>query len=1423
MKRLLFGFLVFVATAQTLQAQTFYTFTGEGGSGNWNLASNWDPEGVPGPDDIAFIPDRPPDRIFDVWLTSSVTVGKLIVGRDNTFDLRNYTLTLQQGGSMAEGSRLLFGSGSVVAVLADSFVVRGEVLFGNGGRIAGSGYFVNRGRLYTPSGDVTIAGQLINYGSVELFPSTWYFASGGSYTNYGSTTLQGNNDIWWLVSNDNQPTSTIQNYGRWHVNLSNGRSWLVGYYRPHLLRFELLGDTLSVSGRSQVHVFSLALLQNQPVFRIDSLNAFYLRGTTIVADSVEAFVQGSGFFGQWGGTLTSADSTRGAVLNFQGNGFGLGNGARLAGRLLNRGRLYTPSGDVTIAGQLINYGSVELFPSTWYFASGGSYTNYGSTTLQGNNDIWWLVSNDNQPTSTIQNYGRWHVNLSNGRSWLVGYYNRQLLRFELLGDTLSVSGQSQVHVYSDLTWKGGHIQAFGSLNLQTLIIAGNVSLGGNLLRVQRIHIQENGTIVGLSSLTAAQEIRVFNGGVIESGLTLDAPLVVFETGSRLRGRFDATGQLPMLVATRALQLDRPIVEILLPDTLQLTVGQQYTLATSLTGSLSGQIGYLTSSSPRYTFTPTVTPTALLLTVVNRTAYEAITLISSDSLFAFAENQLLLASGVWSDSVRVLLQDPDVDTLITGQFTPLDAEVASISLDLSDVPFIGPARLVVDRVGFRKDTLNVFVRPTLSVAVWRESGIVGIPILPPPYSRTFYLDLINATNYTQGPTYYLLKFAIDAPAVRIQAGPLVHLNPDDPTESMILLKMRPWQIIRIPVVVGIDPQYIIWELPQAGKRPLNEDKDQIKLRLPFGKQVTLSKSALAEISRKKLKAITVDAIFNAANICGALGQVIFPPETPPSWNEIIDAAVDEVLEQLPPAEQSLFGQAKTTAWWYLEQIIGEIIDEAKERALGSVLPAINVVQTASDCADAFGQEFERHFKNQAKSVVDSYRAANQDGDISPNDELEILTTQGLKATNGFGALWAECAMRQKDVLNQPPCTPLPDGPPYRCDSKPNIRGPWDPNDKTTASANYACEVGTVEIDGKTEQRCVRYFVPLANAADSIVYTIQFENRPEATAPAERVVIRDTLSAFLDPASFQLLSASHDSLLTVSIDGNVLTFTYEGINLPPNVNPPEGEGFVTFSIRPRGVQEGTVIRNRASIVFDYNPPILTPEVVHEFTRSVEVGLLAGILSDTLTVGLSREWSFIVYNEGPDTANALRVYLLIPSSLSVRQLAPPEGWSCVQLTDRWACDGSNLGPGDSAHVRLDIEATVPDTGVVTAWVRMRAGEVRGLENNESSIRYLIRPSPVAVSSPDRLPENPTLEGPYPNPFTTRTTFRIGLPGQRRVRLIVYDVLGRELARIVDGELPAGWHELRWEASALASGIYFVRFEADRTHQVRSFLKVH
>jgi hypothetical protein len=66
------------------------------------------------------------------------------------------------------------------------------------------------------------------------------------------------------------------------------------------------------------------------------------------------------------------------------------------------------------------------------------------------------------------------------------------------------------------------------------------------------------------------------------------------------------------------------------------------------------------------------------------------------------------------------------------------------------------------------------------------------------------------------------------------------------------------------------------------------------------------------------------------------------------------------------------------------------------------------------------------------------------------------------------------------------------------------------------------------------------------------------------------------------------------------------------------------------------------------------------------------------------------------------------------------------------------------------------------------------------------------------------------YPNPFNPVTTISYRLSEQQQVTLTVFDAAGRRIATLVDGEQGAGQYNLPFDASGLASGIYFVRFSA-------------
>jgi chitinase len=76
--------------------------------------------------------------------------------------------------------------------------------------------------------------------------------------------------------------------------------------------------------------------------------------------------------------------------------------------------------------------------------------------------------------------------------------------------------------------------------------------------------------------------------------------------------------------------------------------------------------------------------------------------------------------------------------------------------------------------------------------------------------------------------------------------------------------------------------------------------------------------------------------------------------------------------------------------------------------------------------------------------------------------------------------------------------------------------------------------------------------------------------------------------------------------------------------------------------------------------------------------------------------------------------------------------------------------------------------------------------------------------------LPSGFILHDNYPNPFNPTTAISCQLLARSFVNLRIYDVLGREVAVLVDGELGSGNHRVVWDASGFSSGVYFYRLQA-------------
>jgi endo-1,4-beta-xylanase len=94
------------------------------------------------------------------------------------------------------------------------------------------------------------------------------------------------------------------------------------------------------------------------------------------------------------------------------------------------------------------------------------------------------------------------------------------------------------------------------------------------------------------------------------------------------------------------------------------------------------------------------------------------------------------------------------------------------------------------------------------------------------------------------------------------------------------------------------------------------------------------------------------------------------------------------------------------------------------------------------------------------------------------------------------------------------------------------------------------------------------------------------------------------------------------------------------------------------------------------------------------------------------------------------------------------------------------------------------------------------------------------VAVEEHEPTPLSYTLLQNFPNPFNPTTVIRYQVPVASEVRLSVYDVLGREVAVLVNEQKAPGMYEARFDGSGLSSGVYFYRMETEGYVQIKKLV---
>ena len=149
------------------------------------------------------------------------------------------------------------------------------------------------------------------------------------------------------------------------------------------------------------------------------------------------------------------------------------------------------------------------------------------------------------------------------------------------------------------------------------------------------------------------------------------------------------------------------------------------------------------------------------------------------------------------------------------------------------------------------------------------------------------------------------------------------------------------------------------------------------------------------------------------------------------------------------------------------------------------------------------------------------------------------------------------------------------------------------------------------------------------------------------------------------------------------------------------------------------------------------------------------------------------------------------------------------------------NNLAINNAAGVTLSQETTI--NGVLRLMAGVFDNTIPFTLGPNGSISYeggsLKVPTSVEQLS-EIIPMEFALKQNYPNPFNPSTTIRYDLPKGINVTLKIYDVMGHEVAELINQRQEAGDHEIVWNASGIASGVYFCRISAGDFTAVRKLI---
>ena len=164
---------------------------------------------------------------------------------------------------------------------------------------------------------------------------------------------------------------------------------------------------------------------------------------------------------------------------------------------------------------------------------------------------------------------------------------------------------------------------------------------------------------------------------------------------------------------------------------------------------------------------------------------------------------------------------------------------------------------------------------------------------------------------------------------------------------------------------------------------------------------------------------------------------------------------------------------------------------------------------------------------------------------------------------------------------------------------------------------------------------------------------------------------------------------------------------------------------------------------------------------------------------------------------------------------------------IPSSWNIHLKDLKTGQSLDMRIDslykftvgdIQNKTKESGVKISGI----SAVKVTDIPEPRLEITVTSTATGVENSSLKPHQISLSQNYPNPFNPETEIKFYLPRSLMTKLSVYDILGRRVAVLIDGNTTTGWHTVTWHAGNVSSGVYFYRLETPDRVLIKKMLLI-